>query len=125
MEELEEELRRGRMKGKVNELWALLGAVNASKERSRNGIGEWAVVDEEGLAQLTQVSKQFQCGDVLSISACVLTLTFGVFFLYNIDSSRSTGRFIAPDKDPAKSIKRCWHHHGYQLKHRTIRLRSR
>jgi nuclear pore complex protein Nup54 len=64
LEELEEELRRGRMKGKVNELWALLGAVNASKERSRNGIGEWAVVDEEGLAQLTQVSKQFQCGDV-------------------------------------------------------------
>lgn len=55
LEEVEDELRRGRMKGKLNELWALLGAVNAAKERARTGSGEWAVVDEDGLAQLTQV----------------------------------------------------------------------
>jgi nuclear pore complex protein Nup54 len=57
LEEIEDELRRGRMKGKLNELWALLGAMNAARERMRNGAGEWAVVDEEGLAQLTQVSR--------------------------------------------------------------------
>jgi nuclear pore complex protein Nup54 len=59
LEEIEEELRRGRVKGKLNEMWALLGAVGAFMERGRGdgqgGPGEWAVVDEEGLAQITQV----------------------------------------------------------------------
>ncbi|EKM78316.1 hypothetical protein AGABI1DRAFT_121430 [Agaricus bisporus var. burnettii JB137-S8] len=62
LEELEEELRRGRMKGKLNELWAHLGAVNASKERARVGVGEWAVVDEDGLAHLTQILADQQAG---------------------------------------------------------------
>lgn len=58
LEEIEEEVRRGRLLGKLNELWALIGAVGASAEKGRNGDGsggEWAVVDEEGLAQITQV----------------------------------------------------------------------
>ncbi|TFK32260.1 nucleoporin complex subunit 54-domain-containing protein, partial [Crucibulum laeve] len=62
LEELEDEIRRGRMKGKLNELWALLGAVNASKERSRTAAGEWAVVDEDGLAQLAQILSDQQAG---------------------------------------------------------------
>ncbi|KXN84423.1 Nucleoporin nup44 [Leucoagaricus sp. SymC.cos] len=62
LEEIEDELRRGRMKGKLNELWALLGAVNAAKERARTGTGEWAVVDEDGLAQLTQILSEQQSG---------------------------------------------------------------
>ena len=33
LEEIEDELRKGRVKGRLNELWALLGAVNASIER--------------------------------------------------------------------------------------------
>ena len=30
LEEIEDKLRKGRVKGKLNEFWALLGAVNAS-----------------------------------------------------------------------------------------------
>jgi len=51
LEEIEDEIRKGRL----NELWALLGAVNASIERGRGGMGEWAVVDNEGLGQIAQV----------------------------------------------------------------------
>jgi nuclear pore complex protein Nup54 len=56
LEEVEEELRRGRTKAKLNELWALLGAVMAGIEKGRGSSGgEWAVVDEEGMAQIVQV----------------------------------------------------------------------
>lgn len=47
------------MRGKLNELWALVGAVSAARERDRKGGSdgnvEWAVVDDEGLAQIAQV----------------------------------------------------------------------
>ena len=49
MEEIEDEFRKGRVKERLNELWALLGAVNASIERGRGGMGEWAFVDDEAL----------------------------------------------------------------------------
>ncbi|KAF9460397.1 nucleoporin complex subunit 54-domain-containing protein [Collybia nuda] len=59
LEEIEEDVRRGRIKGKLNELWALIGAVKAAQERGRvgggGGGGEWAVVDDEGLAQISQI----------------------------------------------------------------------
>ena len=48
----------GRIVGKLNELWALVGAVNAMRgansKGSTDGV-EWAVVDEEGLNQIVQV----------------------------------------------------------------------
>ena len=67
LEEIDEEIRRpggmGRMRGKLNELWALIGAVKAIRERDAKGVSdgnvEWAVVDEEGLAQIAQV--RFPC----------------------------------------------------------------
>ena len=67
LEEIDEEIRRpggmGRMRGKLNELWALIGAVKAVRERDAKGVSdgnvEWAVVDEEGLAQIAQV--HFAC----------------------------------------------------------------
>ena len=47
------------MRGKLNELWALIGAVKAVRERDAKGVldgnVEWAVVDEDGLAQIAQV----------------------------------------------------------------------
>ena len=44
LEEIEDELRKGRVEGRVNELWALLGAVDALIERGRGGgVGEWVV----------------------------------------------------------------------------------
>lgn len=51
-------MRRGRIKGKLNELWALIGAVKAAQERGRVGTGggEWAVVDDEGLGHIAQVN---------------------------------------------------------------------
>ncbi|KAL7284788.1 hypothetical protein ACG7TL_002095 [Trametes sanguinea] len=67
LEEIDEEVRRpggtGRIRGKLNELWALVGAVSAARERDRKAGGvEWAVVDEEGLAQLTQILADEQAG---------------------------------------------------------------
>ena len=53
LEEIEDELRKGRVKGRLNELWALLGAVNASIGRGRGGgVGEWAVDDDGGWGRL-------------------------------------------------------------------------
>jgi len=82
LEEIDEEMRKpgggggggGRMRGKLNELWALVGAVHAARERSRKGAGagaaevgvEWAVIDEEGLGQIAQVSFRF----VLMVPCC-------------------------------------------------------
>jgi nuclear pore complex protein Nup54 len=62
LEEIDGEIRRpggmGRIVGKLNELWALVGAVNAMRgansKGSTDGVG-WAVVDEEGLNQIVQV----------------------------------------------------------------------
>ncbi|KAG5651339.1 hypothetical protein H0H81_009027 [Sphagnurus paluster] len=65
LEEIEEDVRRGRIRGKLNELWALIGAVNAATERGSGGngtSGEWAVVDEEGLAQIAQILSEQQNG---------------------------------------------------------------
>jgi nuclear pore complex protein Nup54 len=64
LEEIEEEIRRpggmSKMRGKLNELWALVGAINAARERGRrvglDGSSEWTVVDEEGLKQIAQAS---------------------------------------------------------------------
>ncbi|OBZ76350.1 Nucleoporin nup44 [Grifola frondosa] len=68
LEEIDEEIRRpggtGRMRGKLNELWALVGAVNAVRERDRKGGAvEWAVVDEEGLAKLLRYFSAMCNGD--------------------------------------------------------------
>ncbi|KAH9474431.1 Nucleoporin nup44 [Psilocybe cubensis] len=66
LEELEEEMRRGRVKGRLNELWALIGSVSASIERSSASgtlpTDNWAVVDEDGLAQIAQILTEQQAG---------------------------------------------------------------
>jgi nuclear pore complex protein Nup54 len=61
LEEIDGEIRRpggmGRIVGKLNELWALVGAVNAVRGNSKGSTDgvEWAVVDEDGLNQIVQV----------------------------------------------------------------------
>lgn len=69
LEEIDEEVRRpggtGRIRGKLNELWALVGAVTAARERDRRssaGGVEWTVVDEDGLAQIAQILGEEQTG---------------------------------------------------------------
>ncbi|KAH9834748.1 nucleoporin complex subunit 54-domain-containing protein [Rhodofomes roseus] len=67
LEDIDQEIRRpggtGRIRGKLNELWALVGAVTAARERDRKTGGvEWAVVDEEGLQQIAQILEQEQAG---------------------------------------------------------------
>lgn len=70
LEEIEEEIRRpggmSKMRGKLNELWALVGAINAARERGRrvglDGSSEWTVVDEEGLKQIAQILSNQQAG---------------------------------------------------------------
>lgn len=102
LEEMEEELKRGRVKGKLNEMWAVLGAVGAFMERSRGdgqgGQGEWAVVDDEGLAQITQVG-------------------LFDFWFYNyanmlIDPGRTTSRLAIFDENSTEEPKGSGHHHG-------------
>ncbi|KAH9993310.1 nucleoporin complex subunit 54-domain-containing protein [Russula compacta] len=69
LEEIDGEIRRpggmGRIVGKLNELWALVGAVNAmrgaSSKGSTDGV-EWAVVDDEGLNQIVQILGEEQAG---------------------------------------------------------------
>ena len=97
LEEIEEETRRpggmGRVRGKLNELWALIGAVKAARERDAKGVPdgnvEWAVVDEEGLAQIAQV--QFPC--------CTRTVPLAIS-LRVLDFGRATGRLGSSDEDP-------------------------
>ena len=65
LEGTEEEMRRARVKGRLNELWALIGALGAGVEKagaSSGAGGEWAVVDEDGLAQIAQILSEQQAG---------------------------------------------------------------
>ncbi|KAF5325161.1 hypothetical protein D9619_009937 [Psilocybe cf. subviscida] len=72
LEEVQEVLRRSRIGGRVNELWALLGAVGAGVERASEvggsgaasgaDNGGWQVVDEEGLAQIAGILREEQAG---------------------------------------------------------------
>ncbi|QRV99106.1 nucleoporin nup44 [Ceratobasidium sp. AG-Ba] len=63
---LEEGAGMARMSARMNELWAAVGGVQAMRERARReGAGsavEWAVVDEEGLANIAQILKDQQNG---------------------------------------------------------------
>jgi len=101
LEEIEEEVRRGRLRGKLNELWALIGAVGAAAERERGGVGgssgsgggqgggggEWTVVDEDGLAQLTHILSEQQNG----LAHLTKTLKQGLKDLDVIMGSRGKG----------------------------------
>ncbi|EEB87905.1 hypothetical protein MPER_14544, partial [Moniliophthora perniciosa FA553] len=54
----------GRLKSKLGELWAVIGALKAREEglNAMTGGGEWKVVDEEGLARITHVLAEQQAG---------------------------------------------------------------
>ena len=60
LEDIDEEVRRpggiGKMRAKLNELWALVGALSAARgqDAKEGGMG-WAVVDEDGLERIAQV----------------------------------------------------------------------
>ncbi|PAV22212.1 nucleoporin nup44 [Pyrrhoderma noxium] len=69
LENLDEELRRpggvGRLKGKISELWAMIGAIEAARDRERKNKEpsvEWAIVDPEGMQRLTQILAEQQNG---------------------------------------------------------------
>ncbi|KAH7883035.1 nucleoporin complex subunit 54-domain-containing protein [Phlebopus sp. FC_14] len=70
LEDMEEDIRRpggmSKMRAKLNELWALVGAINAARERGMkagvDGATGWTVVDEEGLQQITQILSDQQAG---------------------------------------------------------------
>lgn len=59
LERLRDELIVGGGRGRLNELWAVVGAVKAARESAGIGKGEgieWKVVDWEGLERLAEVS---------------------------------------------------------------------
>jgi len=68
------------MRGKLNELWALIGAVKAVRERDAKGVSdgnvEWAVVDEDGLAQIAQV-RFLRCTRATALAISLRLLDFG------------------------------------------------
>ncbi|KAK0469240.1 nucleoporin complex subunit 54-domain-containing protein [Desarmillaria tabescens] len=65
IESIEEEVRggKGKMKAKLDELWAVFGALKAREEgiRERRNAGDWKV-DEEGLARIAQILSEQQNG---------------------------------------------------------------
>ncbi|KAF8128611.1 nucleoporin complex subunit 54-domain-containing protein [Boletus edulis] len=97
LEEMEEDLRRpggmSKMRSKLNELWALVGAINAARERGKKagseGAVEWTVVDEEGLKQIMQILSDQQAGlqhltkilqrDLKDLGVIMGTNRFGVY----------------------------------------------
>ena len=102
LEEIDEEIRRpggmGRMRGKLNELWALIGAVKAVRERDAKGVSdgnvEWAVVDEEGLAQIAQAR----------IPCCTYCFSndLTTFFFLKKDFVRTTGWPSSADENSSE-----------------------
>lgn len=114
LEKIDEEVRRpgglGKMRGKLNELWALLGAVNAATERDRlNGNVEWAVVDEDGLGQITQVCRKHTMTWALVDSFVMMFVT---------DPRRGTSRFGTPDEDLTKGFEGCGRNPGCSCERR-------
>jgi len=64
LEKMEEEIMGGggRSRGKLGELWAVVGALRARGAGAPNGGAEWQVVDEEGLGRIAQVLSEQQSG---------------------------------------------------------------
>ncbi|KIK55505.1 hypothetical protein GYMLUDRAFT_76459 [Collybiopsis luxurians FD-317 M1] len=56
---------KGRLKSKLGELWAVIGALKAREQSltaTYGGSGEWKVVDDEGLARIAQILAEQQAG---------------------------------------------------------------
>lgn len=76
LEEMEDELRRGGIgKGRMNELWGVIGQLHSVKKReSFQGENvEWGIVDGEGLARLARVRIYFPCDSPFSDPCDYLT----------------------------------------------------
>ncbi|KAF7305143.1 C2H2-type domain-containing protein [Mycena kentingensis (nom. inval.)] len=54
----------GRIRSKIAELWAVVGALSAARDAATGmaGQGEWKVVDEDGLARIAQILSEQQAG---------------------------------------------------------------
>ncbi|EIM87243.1 uncharacterized protein STEHIDRAFT_96293 [Stereum hirsutum FP-91666 SS1] len=52
----------GRLVARLNEMWALVGALNALKSGNDEQGVSWAVVDEDGLSQIVQILAEEQAG---------------------------------------------------------------
>jgi hypothetical protein len=99
LEDTEDEIKRrrvggGKMRAKLNELWALVSAFQAARDRDRSlgKVGfEWAVVDEDSFAQITQVRHHWELRESLTDSCPA-----------NVDIGRATGEFRAFDQGLAE-----------------------
>ena len=87
------------MRGKLNELWALIGAVKAVRERDAKGVPdgnvEWAVVDEDGLAQIAQAR----------LLCCTCRFS-GDLTTFLKDFGRTTGWPSSPDENSSERSQR-------------------
>jgi len=105
---MEDELRRGNSsKGRMNEMWGIIGQLTALKTREGMETGgegkEWAVVDEEGLRRLSRVRilpGPWSCYWGLSLTR------------HPSDPHRTTARACTSDPDPTGWVKRpvCYPH---------------
>jgi len=87
LEEIEDEFKKGTIKGKINELWAYLSTIQGC---AGTETGEWAVVDEDGFAQLTQV-RAFS--HILSLVLTGLYIIFQFFSPHLCSRPNNTIRF--------------------------------
>lgn len=94
----------GRLVARLNEMWALVGALNALKSGNDEQGVSWAVVDEDGLSQIVQVRfyriPYFRFSVVKSNSSSRLLP----------DPSRGASWSRAPYKDPPERYEGCCSH---------------
>jgi nuclear pore complex protein Nup54 len=102
LEEIEDELKNSigsgfrltvggrRMRGRLTELWALVSALKAARDRelSAGGTVEWAVVDEEAFGQIAQV----RCGHLARCISTPMLTHWGVS-----DITRAADWIVASD----------------------------
>ncbi|KZV62284.1 hypothetical protein PENSPDRAFT_692653 [Peniophora sp. CONT] len=88
LEEAEEALRTGRVVGRMNELWALLGTLKAARGAAQT---QWAVVDEDGLARLVQILREQQAG-LAHVTSIVKQAQRDVRVIYGVEEVEETGK---------------------------------
>ena len=111
LESLEEEIRKpggvGRLKGKLSELWAVIGAIEAARERERKSgenTVEWAVVDSDGLQRLAQVCRCELLHEIHANEECIIP-----------DSCRRAKRYCPSHQNCTWTSKRSGHYPGKTL----------
>lgn len=103
----------GRLRARVNELWAMLGSVKAKREvlerSGRRPATEWAVVDESGVEDVVNVSGSVGVCMVIILQRLIDSLPR--LFIHITDPRATTARTQSSHTDTRRRLKgtRCRH----------------